>query len=134
MTPNFEFEPVKKAINENDEIHINPTNGTISGYLNVLNFVDKDTKQQVCYIPSLDISGYGSTKDRAIEILKENLYSFLTELLNSTLKKASTELIELGWKKDRYRNKDFSKSFVDQSGNLQNFNAEDKIERFALVA
>lgn len=105
------------------------------GYINIMRFTDKDTKQIVLYAPALEISGYGETEQKAFSMIKESinsLFDILSELSHNDL---NVELGKLGWKKNKLRNKDFSRAYVDEDGNLKNFNAIDnKIDRLALVA
>jgi hypothetical protein len=36
-------------------------------------YIDKDTRQYVIYIPSLEISGYGATEAKAMEMVEFSL-------------------------------------------------------------
>ena len=116
-----------------DNLHINKGKLHITGYLNVYRFVDKDTRQHVIYIPSLELSGYGETSDKATEMAKEALSEFLGSMLHRTSSEVMAELSDLGWKKNMFRNKDFSNH--DIAGKLKHLNADnDKVEHLALVA
>lgn len=97
-------------------------NGEVSGNLNVLKFKDKDTDQFVYYCPSLEISGYGTTKEKAMELLKDSVDQFFIYLSQLPAKKRMDELSSLGWRQNKFRNKDFSNLYVDVEGKLKGFN------------
>ncbi len=102
--------------------------------VNGLNFIDKDTKQFVIYIPSLNISGYGETKEKADEMIKESFDFFCSHLVSLDTPQMNSLLAALGWRKNFFA-KQFSKLYIDETGALKNFNAEnDLVERFALTA
>jgi len=105
------------------------------GYINIMRFTDKDTKQIVLYAPALEISGYGETEQKAFSMIKESINSLFDMLSDLSHNDLCIELSKLGWKKNRLRNKDFSRAYVDEDGNLKNYNAvDDKVDRLALVA
>ena len=105
----------------------------VSG-LRILTFRDKDTRQIVKYIPSLDISGYGSTGKKASEMLTFSLDEYFKYLTGLSQDKVAIELRSLGWRRDRVHTKEYSKSFVDTDGNLKNLNAVgDKVEESMLT-
>lgn len=121
------------TINGNDEIHFK--RDQITGQINLNKFRDKDTNQFVFYSPSLELSGYGETEDLALEMIKFQISELFDYWGQLPVKEREIELQKLGWKKSWFRNKDFSKAFVDGDGILQNFNVVDnKVERVALVA
>lgn len=128
------FKLVKEQKKE-DSLHINATRSRISGYISVLKFIDKDTKQWICFAPSFNLSSYGETQAKAITMLKGSLDELFKSFIEMPPAQLQSELHRMGWKRNRFRNKDFSRTFVDADGNLNNFNAdENKVERFALVA
>lgn len=106
----------------------------ISASLNVLRFRDADTNQIVSYFPSLDISGYGSDPEKAMELAKFSIKEFFTYLLSLSPKKCEAELRLLGWKNDKFNDKEFSKAFLNDDGDLKNFAAEGTVERVTVVA
>ena len=68
-------------------------------------------------------------KKKAEEMLKFSLDDFNNFLIKLSPKKISDELGKLGWKHSVIKNKEYSKAYVDMSGNLKNFNAVgDKVE------
>lgn len=122
-------EPVKQ-----ESLKINSKKGNIHLQVNGINFIDKDTKQFIIYIPSLDISAYGETKNKAEDMLKESFDFFCRHLISLSETEINKQLSALGWQKGFFA-KQYSKLYVDESGQLQNFNAENNhIERFALTA
>lgn len=106
---------------------------TVSGVIRSVKFRDQDTRQMVIYIPSLDVSGYGATTSKALEMVTfcaKDLFDFWATL---SPKQLSAELKTLGWGQDKYFHKKFSKIFVDTEGDLKNFNAvADEVEVEAL--
>ena len=105
----------------------------VIGHLNILKFKDADTNQFVVFIPALEISGYGETDEKAAEMAKFSVKEYFTYLNGLSPKKREEELISSGWRSEKYRNKDYSKAFVDGEGKLQDFNVVDgKIERLTL--
>lgn len=80
---------------------------------------DGDFYVNIC--PSLHVSGYGKTPKEARESFEENLRLFCEDLLSLSKEKRDKELISLGFSKSRFRTKNFSKTYIDQDGVLQNF-------------
>lgn len=125
------FKVVKPKSNS-EHIHIGKGKATLS--VVALKFVDKDTKQKCVYLPSLDISGYGETDEKATEMAKFCIIDFFQYLFTLPPDKLQIELAKFGWKRSMFK-KDFSKAYVDGNGVLQNLNAEnDKVERVTLTA
>lgn len=126
---------VNKGEEANETLHIGANRNRIKGYINVLRMRDKDTHQIILYAPSLEMTSYGETHAKAEEMFNGALHSFFDYLLGLSSGKLAEVLKELGWKKEKLRNKDFSKVLVDIEGNLKNFNIEeDKVERLALIS
>jgi hypothetical protein len=120
---------------EGDSIRINLQRRELSAQVSAVRFKDRDTRQVIIYIPSMDISGYGDNIDEAESLLKECLNDFFIYLTTLTQKKMDLELSRLGWKKAKFFNKRFTHPFVDVDGSLQNFNVEpNSVERFSLHA
>jgi hypothetical protein len=125
---------VTKDINFADQDTILISSNKINARLNALRFKDAETNQVVYYLPSLDISGYGEDADKAMELAKFSVQEYFGYLLRLSQKKREEELRELGWKHNKLRHKEYSKAFVDDQGELQNFAIEGKVERLTLVA
>ena len=106
-----------------DTLKIDRKTNATSAKVRTFSYVDKDTNQYVCVIPSLDVSGYGSTKDRAQEMLNFSVKELLTYFLDIDVVKMSKELETLGWHKNPLLKKEFSKAYIDGDGELKGFNA-----------
>lgn len=119
---------------EQDGLRVNKRKGKIEARLRAFRFIDKDTSQFVIYIPSLEISGYGETEDKADQMVRFHLNEFITELVSYNLEKINSELIKLGWKRNAFHNKEYSNAFVDGDGALHGMNAASDIEQVTLVA
>jgi hypothetical protein len=103
--------------------------GKISATLLHFIFQDKDTSQYIILVPSLDISAYGETKEKAVEMMNYTVSSYLRALAGLTPKFFQAELSQFGWKQNKLKHKEYSKIFVDREGELNGFNAvENKIE------
>lgn len=127
------FEVIKDiTVADRDTLRIKDNH--INASLNALRFRDADTNQIVSYFPSLDISGYGSDPDKAMELAKFSIKEFFTYLLSLSPKKREAELRLLGWKNDKFNHKEFSKAFLNDDGDLKNFAAEGTVERLTVVA
>ena len=108
-----------------DQLKFDRQNRRMAGRTRIIIFTDKDTKQHIAYSPSLDLSGYGETEQKAIEMLKFNMGQFFEHLYHLPTTLAERELRALGWKRDRFFSKEFSKARVDVNGVLQDFNAQE---------
>lgn len=117
----------------NDTMHIRIGGRKITGHLSVYKFQDKDTKQFVLYVPSLEVTSYGESEEKASEMIKTAIQDYFDYLVSMPSKKVAEELSQLGWKKHWIKNKEYSKAYVDISGELKNLNAiEDKVEMLTL--
>ena len=115
-------------------MRIDIRHGKLNANLQAYRYIDRDTKQVVYFIPSIEISGYGENDIKAEEMLRFSLADFAAHLLGQPREKIHTELASLGWKKGIF-NKEYSKAYVDENGELQNLNAEEnKVERLTLTA
>lgn len=120
---------------DSDYLFVRKSMGRISGQLRIIRYRDKDTRQIVIYSPSLDISGYGSDENKAHEMFKFSLNEFFKYLIALPLRTIETELTSMGFKHHNLRNKEYSKSFIDANGKLQDFNAVgDEVEELTLEA
>src|SRR5207244_6945156 len=110
-------------------LKINKSTGKITGHLQVIKYRDRDTRQMVAYLPSLEISGYGASEAKALEILKFSVDDLFDHFIKIPIRQLEFELSKLGWKHNRLRKKEFSKAYVDFEGNLKDFNAvNDQVE------
>lgn len=128
---NFSF---SKKSNRQETLRVDIRHGKLNANLQAYRYIDRDTKQVVYFIPSIEISGYGENDSKAEEMLRFSLADFAAHLLSQPREKIHTELASLGWKKGIF-NKEYSKAYVDENGELQNLNAEEnKVERLTLTA
>lgn len=120
----IKISPVGKAAPKENSLHINKNSGRIKAVLNTVKYRDKDTRQIVIYIPALEISGYGATEEKALEMVKFSMDEYFTSLVRSSAKEMERELAKYGWQhKNKFSNKEYSKAYIDADGKLQNFNA-----------
>ncbi len=83
----------------------------------------KEGNHYVTLAPSINVSGYGSTRKAADESFDENMDTFLDDLIKLSKKERENEIFKLGFKQERFKNKNFSKAYVDENGVLKNFEA-----------
>lgn len=69
--------------------------------------------------PSLNVSGYGETKEEAQESFHHHMQMFWEELKALKMDKRHLMLKNLGWDNKFYAKKQYSKAFVDENGVLQ---------------
>ena len=119
----------KDPSNSKEEfLHINRNSKVINSRLVIVRYRDKETNQYVVYIPALDISSYGETKKKATEMLKFSLEEYFDYLVDLSQKKMEAELFSNGWSHSKIKQKEYSKAYIDVSGELKNFAVEDKVE------
>jgi hypothetical protein len=124
-----DFDSRLKIVADKQVLHINREKRKITCHVKAVRFQDKDTKQYVIYVPSHELTGYGATEKKAMEMLKSSIDDFCKYLMNLSVKEMNAEISKLGWKQNRLRKKDYSKAYVDIDGNLKSFNAmQDKVE------
>lgn len=83
----------------------------------------KEGGHYVTLAPSINVSGYGRTPKEANESFDENMEIFLDDLMRLSKKEIEHEIFKLGFKQERFKNKNFSKAYVDENGVLNNFEA-----------
>ncbi len=137
-----EFTVLKDAIEQDDSLHIvqlkvgkKIQGAHLRGYLNVYRYRDKDTRQIVAYIPSLEISGYGADENKANKMLIFSLDEYFYYLCSLPTKNFQAEIAHLKWKQNPLKHKDYSNPPENVKGQLEALNAEgNKIERLTLQA
>jgi hypothetical protein len=100
-----------------ETIRINKGNMNVK----VVRVTGKEDGIWVCFAPSIRVSGYGSTKEEAYESFDENMNLFCGDLMALTQTDREHQLRILGFQKERFKHKNFSKTYVDKNGELQNF-------------
>ncbi len=131
----FRIEPIIGKLPDHDTLRIDQGKGRVTANLRFIQFRDKDTRQIIIYIPTLEITAYGSTEQKAQEMLNLTVEEYFHSLMSMSRIKLTAELAKFGWKHDKIRGKEYSKCFVDANGILQEFNAvEDDVKEgvFAL--
>jgi hypothetical protein len=111
VTHSFGSKPV-----ENETIHLN-ANG-IKAIVNVMTGIEHNI--WVFYCPSLNVSGYGNTKEEAHESFDHNIEVFLKDMFVLNLYQRIKYIKSLGWKQDKIFNKQYSKAYIDKDGQLNN--------------
>lgn len=107
----FNFTEIRESIRlKGDKINIK-----------VLTASGKDGDSFVIISPTLLVSGYGSDEIEAKESFQHNMELFCKDFLELTNEQRDSYLRNLGFAKEKYKNKNFSKLYVDGNGVLQGF-------------
>lgn len=116
-----------------DKLRINLNKQNIKLGARLFKYRDKDTRQIILVVPSLQITGYGATEEKAIEMLNFSLNDYFAYLTSLSIGGVDEELVRLGWKHVPYAHKQFSQLFVSSDGELEKFNAvADEVEHLSL--
>lgn len=75
----------------------------------------KDGEYFVNVSPTLLVSGYGSTEKEARDSFNHNLDVFCNDLIALSTERKSNLLYSLGFKKEKFRTKNFSNIFSDKN-------------------
>jgi hypothetical protein len=127
-TFSVKIKPLKGVHKEKIKISPNSIHGVF------LNFTGKSGDHWISIIPSLNISGYGNTENEAIQDLEYNVEVFSKDLFKLDHLQRVKELKKLGWTKHKYLKKQYSSSFVDENGVLQNFDFPEQVKKTILEA
>ena len=87
--------------------------------IKVLTVSGKDGDYFVNISPALLISGYGSSEQEAKESFEHNMEVFCKDLLDLTQENRDLYLFKLGFSKEKFKSKNFSKLYIDENGVLQ---------------
>ncbi|MEQ9423487.1 MAG: hypothetical protein RJQ09_03645 [Cyclobacteriaceae bacterium] len=102
-------------------LKINPSKKRLSGLLHT--FIINDHDHYVKYIPSLNLSAYGDTKEELEEMMQVCLEEYLDAFFDLSDSEMQKELSKYGWEREKlFRKRYFNNSYVDKEGILQNFN------------
>lgn len=121
----------------NKQEYLKLGNKAIKGLVKSVSF--QEGEFMIIYIPSLNLSSYGKTKEDAVDMMKSAvLPDFCHSLLNKPKALVFSELKKLGWNRNMIFEKDLSKNaHIDKQGILREFDlsedTEIKEEDFALV-
>ena len=110
---------ITKSPLKNDKDIIRVKNGKIFCSLNI--YSGKQGDYIINYCPSLNISGYGKTEEEAENFIKVEMEVFCEDLHSMNTKEKEAFLSSLGFKRDVFATKNYSKAFVDEDGKLQDF-------------
>lgn len=91
-------------------------------------FAGKQGDYFLYFCPALNISGYGKTDFKAEEFIKVEMLTFCEDIMAMPSNERDNYLMSLGFKKERFHNKNFSKAYIDVDGRLQDFD-EGTVER-----
>ena len=80
---------------------------------NVISGKDKDDIW-IFYCPSLNVTGYGDSKEEAKQSFEENITLFCEDILALPSKKIHQVILQMGWEQVKYKKKHYSKSFVNE--------------------
>ncbi|WP_046369583.1 hypothetical protein [Flavihumibacter petaseus] len=120
---------------DHESLSINYSTKLVKAKLKVFFFKDKDTQQKVFYVPSLEVTGYGTDDQEAQAMVIDSINDCFFHLVNLPKKQFERELRDLGWKENKIFHKQYSKMLVDVKGVLKNFNAEENtVGSLTLVA
>ncbi len=103
--------------NKPEEDTIRIKGGTLTVEATVIS--GKEGEHFVSIVPSLMISGYGSTEQEAMHSLDENMETFCEDFMKLNQDQRKSELIKLGFSQVPFHTKNFSKLYVDENGLLQ---------------
>jgi hypothetical protein len=118
-----------------ENIRIDKNRRHISLKVTMYRLIDTDTKQWVNYVPALDLTSYGATQEKATVMLNSSIDDLFEYLIDLSPKQLNTELSKLGWKQHHFRNKEYSKAYIDINGELKDLNiVPEKVERLTLTA
>ena len=81
--------------------------------INVLISSGKDGDYFVTISPTLLVSGYGQTEEEAMKSFEENIRTFCDDLIKLSTEQKENELRKLGFTKEPYHNKNFSKVYIE---------------------
>lgn len=93
--------------------------GKIEAKLNIL--TGKQGVHFLTYCPSLRISGYGNTEKEAVDFIKEEMEVFCEDLFSMNNTEREKFILSLGFTREKFHNKNFSKTYIDENGRLQDF-------------
>lgn len=87
--------------------------------ISVLVITGKDGDHFVVTAPSVLVSGYGTTINEANDSFSHNMELFFKDFLELSVLEREKYLIGLGFIKEKYKNKNYSRLYVDENGVLQ---------------
>lgn len=109
-----------KELNEYLKIDFKGERG--NGRFKLIEF--KDNGHHIAFLPSLNLTAYGDSKEKARKMLGDIVIKdFFENLLELPENQIYDELIRLGWERSKFFKQELSKSsHIDRTGILRNFN------------
>jgi len=107
---------------------------TLKCRVSAFSFLDKETKMQMIYIPSLEISGYGDTIEEADTMARNCLKDYCDNLVKLSLKGISAEMIRLGWSREKFHTKIFRPNFNPEDALKEDGIRDYKVNEITLEA
>ncbi len=87
--------------------------------LKLVTVTGKEGEYIVCIAPSINVSGYAKNVSEAKKSFEENIKLFCEDLMELSPESRDAELTKMGFKKELFKSKNFSKIYVDENGALQ---------------
>ena len=104
----FNFTEIRESVKiKGDKINIK-----------VLTASGKDGDSFVIISPTLLVSGYGLNETEAKQSFQHNIELFYKDLLQLSSEQRNSHLKNLGFIKEKFKTKNFSKLYVDENGVL----------------
>lgn len=88
-------------------------------YIKILTASGRDGSSFVIISPTLLVSGYGADEVEAKTSFEHNIALFCKDFIELTASQRIAYLQKLGFVKEKYKRKNFSKVYVDENGVLQ---------------
>ena len=101
---------------EKETLHIKGKN--LKAIVNIMTGINNDIWVYIC--PSLNVSGYGNTKEDAEASFDHNMEVLMKDLFSASLSQRAKYIKQLGWNQEQFFAKHYSKAFVDKDGVLKN--------------
>jgi len=128
----FSFKMLEKNLGSIVPEKLTLTKSGVKGFLQ--SFTGKSGEYWVSIIPSINVSGYGSDEQEAINNLKDNVNLFWEEIFSLGDAMRKRELKKLGWTSSEFFKQQFSMAYVDEEGVLQNFDSPELVKINVLEA
>lgn len=109
----------KVALDKPLKDNIRIKSGNVSLLFNVI--AGKQGDFWIHFVPGLNISGYGSTDQEAQDFLKVEIEVFCEDILGMPIQEREAFLSSLGFIKEKFQSKNFSKAYVDPDAKFQEF-------------
>ena len=115
-----------------DKVKYNRTKGIIESTVDII--VYKEDGEYFAVIPSLDLAGYGDTKEYALHELRLSYETFCDSMINDAEFDLDDYLSSIGFKKDRFRKKRFLRESEGEQAFLNQFDNPELIQHQREVA